>query len=210
MDLFSLRDASIFDNLIMMYTDFGRFTSEFTFNHSNVQRLLNSGETFDAVIVETFLTEAIYGMAQHFNASLITYSPFGSSMWTTGLTRSPAPSSHVTSFMLEYLDKMTFRERLWNTIIDWLDRAMYRGFHLPSQRQIYEQAFPNARISFDEQMRSVSLVLLNDHFSLGSARPYHPNMIEVGGIQIEKVKPLPRVSICMFSPKNFVLKPNYV
>lgn len=39
----------------------------------------------------------------------------------------------------------------------------------------------------------VSLVLLNSHFSLGFPRPYFPNMIEVGGMQInQNPAPLPK------------------
>lgn len=178
-------------HLYMMYTEFGTFSSKFTLNHKDVKALLNSGETFDLVIVETFLTEAIYGMAQHFNASLITYSTLGNILWTRELTRTPAPTSHIANFILNYLDSMTFCERFWNTIVDWVDRIMYNTLHLPVQKQLYEQAFPNAKISFEEQMKNVSLVLLNSHFSLSSPRPYPPNVIEAGGIQIEKVKPLP-------------------
>ncbi|KAL1378322.1 hypothetical protein pipiens_004019 [Culex pipiens pipiens] len=178
-------------HLYMMYTEFGKFSSEFTLNHPEVKELMKSGETFDLVIVETFLTEAIYGMAQHFNASLITYSTLGNILWTRELTRSPAPTSHVANFILNYVDSMTFWERVWNTIVDWSDRLMYNTLHLPVQKQLYEQAFPNAKISFEEQMKNVSLVLLNSHFSLSSPRPYPPNVIEAGGIQIEKVKPLP-------------------
>ncbi|XP_055531728.1 UDP-glycosyltransferase UGT5-like [Wyeomyia smithii] len=189
---FDFKDVSPLLNTVLIYTTFGKFSSEYTLNHPNVQRLMNSGETFDIVIVETFLTEAIYGLAQHFNASLITYSPFGSSLWTAELTGSPTPTSHIPNSWLYYDDKMTFYERLWNVVLNWWDNLLYRGVHLPSQNAIYRKAFPNAQITFEQQMRSVSLVLLNDHFSLGSIRPYSPNMIEVGGVQIEDVKPLPK------------------
>ncbi|XP_058833854.1 UDP-glycosyltransferase UGT5-like [Topomyia yanbarensis] len=189
---FQFKDAFPLITLFMIYTIFGKFTSEYTLNHPNVQQLLHSGETFDVVIVETFMTEAIYGMAQHFNASLITYSPFGSSLWTAELTGTPTPTSYIPSFAMSYDDKMTFWERFWNTVIYWWDNVLYRSYYLPKQKQVYEKAFPNASISLERQMKSVSLVLLNDHFTLGSPRPNAPNMVEVGGVQIEKVKPLPK------------------
>jgi glucuronosyltransferase len=40
-------------------------------------------------------------------------------------------------------------------------------------------------------MKNVSLVLVNHHFSTSSIRPIVANMIEVGGIHVEPVKPLP-------------------
>jgi UDP:flavonoid glycosyltransferase YjiC (YdhE family) len=41
-------------------------------------------------------------------------------------------------------------------------------------------------------MRNVSLVLVNSHFSSYHVRPYLPNVIEVGGLQVKtKADPLP-------------------
>ena len=40
-------------------------------------------------------------------------------------------------------------------------------------------------------MKNVSLVLVNNHFSTSSIRPFAVNMIEVGGIHVQPVKPLP-------------------
>ena len=46
--------------------------------------------------------------------------------------------------------------------------------------------------SFDDQMKNVSLVLVNHHFSTSSIRPFVANMIEIGGIHVEPVKELPK------------------
>lgn len=44
-------------------------------------------------------------------------------------------------------------------------------------------------------MNNVSLALVNIHFSSGIIRPYLPNMIEIGGIQVKpKPSPLPQVN----------------
>lgn len=190
---FEYSDVSPLMNMYSLYAEFGKFTSSYTLNHPKVQQLLRSDESFDLVIVETFLTEALYGLAQHFNASLVTYSPLGSTLWTTELTRTPVPTSHVAHFTLNYGDKMSYGERFWNAVVSWADRLMYRTLHMPAQKQLYERAFPNARVTFEEQMKNVSLVLLNSHFSLSSPRPYPPNVIETGGVQIDKVNPLPQV-----------------
>lgn len=56
-------------------------------------------------------------------------------------------------------------------------------------------------MSYEEVLESVSLVLLNTHFSLNPPRPYVPNMIEVGGMHVNRNKgELPEVIICIFSP----------
>ncbi|XP_065086148.1 UDP-glycosyltransferase UGT5-like [Ochlerotatus camptorhynchus] len=177
--------------LIMMYEMFAEIMCLFILQHPNVVELLNSNEKFDLVIVETFITESLYGFAQHFDAPLVTYSTFGSSMWTNDLIGTPAPPSHVAHFMLSYTDKMTFWQRFHNTFMTILDRLYFEWIYLPKQKRFYEMGFPNAKLTFEEQMKNVSLVFLNQHFSLSSPRPYPPNMIEVGGIQVEEAKPLP-------------------
>lgn len=56
-------------------------------------------------------------------------------------------------------------------------------------------------------IRNTSLVFLNSHVSLSNPKPFVPNMIEIGGINIErKVKPLPEeLEKFMSSAKNGVI-----
>ena len=63
---------------------------------------------------------------------------------------------------------------------------------------IFREAFPEGEYPpLDELKRNVSLVLLNEHFTQSVPRPYVPNMIEVGGLQIkDKPSPLPEVIFC--------------
>ncbi|EAT45644.1 AAEL003099-PA [Aedes aegypti] len=178
--------------IYMMYETFGGMMCKAVLQHPNVINLLNSKEKFDVVLVETFITESLYGFAQHFDAPLITFSTFGSSMWSNDLVGTPAPPSHVAHFMLSYTDKMSFWQRFHNTAMTIVDRLYYELRYLPNQKRMYDAAFPNAKMSFEQQMKNVSLVFLNQHFSLSSPRPYPPNMIEAGGIQIEEGKPLPK------------------
>jgi UDP-glucoronosyl and UDP-glucosyl transferase len=49
-------------------------------------------------------------------------------------------------------------------------------------------------LTFDQMKQKVSLVLLNTHFSSNGPRPYLPNMIEIGGIQVKpEASVLPKV-----------------
>ncbi|XP_062549717.1 UDP-glycosyltransferase UGT5-like [Armigeres subalbatus] len=178
--------------LNMLYETFSELVCKSVLKHPNVVNLLESDEQFDVVFVESFITESLYGFAQHFDAPLIAYSTFGSCMWTNDLVGSPAPPSHVAHFLLSYTDKMTFWQRFHNTAMTILDRLYYELRYLPNQRRMYEAGFPNAKLTFEQQMKNVSLVFLNQHFSLSSPRPYPPNVIEAGGVQIEDGKPLPQ------------------
>ena len=66
------------------------------------------------------------------------------------------------------------------------------AFYYPRQKELYDTHFPNAKKSFNEMTKSVNFVLLNSHFSINGPRPYVPNMVEVGGMHINRVpNPLP-------------------
>lgn len=58
---------------------------------------------------------------------------------------------------------------------------------------MYDAAFPDPKPSFDDAIRhTVSLALLNSHFSINYPQPLLPNMIEVGGMHVKtKSDPLP-------------------
>lgn len=55
---------------------------------------------------------------------------------------------------------------------------------------MYKDAFPKAHEHDLDDLRSnVALVLLNNHFTMNYPRPYAPNMIEIGGIHINRAAP---------------------
>jgi glucuronosyltransferase len=107
------------------------------------------------------------------------------------VSSSQSPFSYVPHPFLTYTDKMTFAQRLSNTIHSYLETFMYKLYHLPNQRNLYQQYFPNAKKSFDEMYKSSAIIFLNNHVASSSPRPYLPNMIEIGGIHVEPSKPLP-------------------
>jgi glucuronosyltransferase len=76
---------------------------------------------------------------------------------------------------------------LWVCIINSIDNDLGQMF------RFYSDNFPQDRYrSYEDSLRNVSLVLLNTHFSSTRPRPYVPNMIEVGGLQVKpEPSPLP-------------------
>ncbi|EDW66951.1 UDP-glycosyltransferase UGT5 [Drosophila virilis] len=151
-----------------------------------VHTLLAQNRTFDAVICEVFMNEAHFGFAEHFQAPLIGLSTFGASTWTTQLVGTPSPPSYVPNFLLHFSDHMSFFERAHNLIFTAYELIYQHFFYLPQQQQLYRKYFPNNKQEFYELRKNTALVLLNNHISLGFSRPYAPNMIEVGGMHINR------------------------
>lgn len=71
------------------------------------------------------------------------------------------------------------------------EEYFYHTRHLPVQRKLFKKYFPKSRKSFDELFKSSALIFTNVHVTSLSARPYLPNIIEIGGIHVEKAKELP-------------------
>ncbi|KAH8294629.1 hypothetical protein KR018_000629 [Drosophila ironensis] len=163
-----------------------------TLEDEGVKKLLNSGETFDLVLAEMLQMEALYGMAEHFNASLVGFSSFGTDEKIDDTFGNISPLSYNPLVTSPRGDRMTFLERLENQYEGLVERLHRYLVHLPSMEKVYAKYFPNAKKTMAEVMDSFSLVLLGQHFTLSHPRPYLPNMIEVGGLHIaHKPKPLP-------------------
>lgn len=150
------------------------------------QALLKSNEKFDAIVMEVFLNEAMLGLGHRFKAPIIGVSTFGSSKWTNEMVGTPAPLSWVPNPFLAFTDRMTFTQRLGNTIAAIFDTAYFNFFYWPMQTKIYNEVFAEPKPDLHTLRTNVSLVLLNTHVSLSTPKPYVPNMIEIGGIQIKR------------------------
>lgn len=172
----------------------GQNVTRWTLENENFQNFLKTDQHFDVIVVEVALIESLFGLSHHFNAPLIGTSAFGASHWTTDLVGSPNFASYVPHTNTKYSDRMSFSERLHNSLFFWTEIILHSRYHLPFQQQMMETYFPNAKNwpSLAQIRKNVSLILLNTHVTYGTPRPYAPNMIEVGGMQIrQKIKPLP-------------------
>jgi UDP:flavonoid glycosyltransferase YjiC (YdhE family) len=88
---------------------------------------------------------------------------------------------------------MDFVQRVGNIAMSIFETTYMALNYWPLQNQVYEANFPDPKPSLSEAMKNVNMVLLNSHFTLGYPRPYVPNMIEVGGMHINRVpNPLPK------------------
>jgi len=75
---------------------------------------------------------------------------------------------------------MNFLERMENVITTVFEDIMFYVYHYPLQGELYDKYFKGDKPSFRHMLRhSVSLVLLNTHFSLNYPQAYLPNMVSI-------------------------------
>lgn len=159
-----------FDNVARM--------QEYTMSDPAVQKLLDSDEKFDICIIEFLMNESLLGFGAQFDCKIVAMSTIGQMKYINDMVHSPMPLSTTPHPFLRFTDRMTFLERMesiYSTAVEDLGCYFY---HYPLQNAIYEKYFKKDKPSFKHMLRhSVSLVLLNTHFSLNYPQAYLPNMV---------------------------------
>lgn len=134
-DMFKLREFSGYE-MVNYLTEIGEVTSNFTLNHPKVKKLLASDQKFDAVVVEVFWMEALYGLGAHFNCPVIGTSLFASSIWTNDVTLIPMEYSYVPNHLTKLSAKMNFFQRTQNLLTSQYENAYRALVHYKIQVRI--------------------------------------------------------------------------
>lgn len=106
--------------------------STFLLQHPEIQHLM-AARTYDLVVSEIMMTDAVFGLGQYFGAPTVAISMFGQSTWTNNLVGNPAPLSTVPSTFANFSTRMTMWQRLLNTVLTAFEWMMLRWMHKPIQ-----------------------------------------------------------------------------
>lgn len=107
------------------------------------------------------------------------------------------PGFYPTTFM-GYSDKMNFSQRLSNWFTFVYMNVMYKIFNQKEANKLLKRRFGYDFPNVDDLTKKVSMMFVNQHYSLTGAKHLSPNVIELGGVHIGKPKPLETVSIYFF------------
>ncbi|XP_034480036.1 UDP-glucuronosyltransferase 2B20-like [Drosophila innubila] len=158
-------------------------------HNDGVQQLMQSGESYDLMIMEPTHTDALFGLAAHFNATLIGLATSGGDWNLNALVGYLATSSIEPIMLTGFRRGISLIDRLYNWMLISEEWLMHRLIFLPGLLAVHEHFFGHLSQSFTEIRHSFSLILLNQHFSLFDARPNVPNLIEIGGMHVPKETP---------------------
>lgn len=167
--------------------------ADLTLKNQEVQKLLRSDATFDLLILHAHMTDSLLGIANHYQIPSIILSTTGSTKYTDEVVGNPFNPSYVPHLFVGFMDHMSFKERLINSLVAMFDEITYRYFYIPSQEAIYHKHFNDLKPKHQTELPSlidlihnVSLVFVNTHSSLHLPRPMVPNMIDIGGVHIQE------------------------
>jgi glucuronosyltransferase len=174
-----------------------------------VQKLIHSKNMhFDLIIADAFINECFLGFVHKFKAPLIHICTFSGLDYMGHWVGNPNSYAHIPSPFLEFSDKMSFWERMVNTVMGTSLRLLRNHYYLPRQNAIMLKHFNNSMDlpSLSEIEHTTSILLTNEHFSTSYPKPLMPSVVQVGGIHVKPPKKLPQVY--SFSVLNEIVNVN--
>lgn len=162
--------------------------SRLTLEHPSVKDLLKSNASFDAVVIDPMLAEALFGFSYFYKAPTIVLNTQGTMFTVNKMVGNSNPFAYVPSSFMSATDEMTFFQRTLNLLLTSFMSVLHELFMLPLQERVLRDRFPDAP-PLTDLFYNVSLILLNAHFSvMETPRPYMPNMIPIAGYHIQPQK----------------------
>jgi len=152
-----------------------------------VQRMLkDKREHFDLIMMDASNLDALYGLVEYYNATLIGLTSISVNWYTEELAGNPAPSIYEPISQIGYSRDHSILSRIYNWIHINEERLMEHLVILPAQLQVFKKFFGYSDQKFYELRNRFSVILVNNHFSLGRVRSNVPNLIEVGGLHLSE------------------------
>lgn len=171
----------------------GYDSCEKTLSSKAVQDLISSNELFDLIITEYFDTDCFLGFVHKFQVPFVATGSCTLMSWLNPRFGNPDNPSYIPDNLMSHGDHMTFLDRVDNTFGYLVHRIIsYLLMEIPANI-VARKYFGDDLPSLNDIAYNTSIMLENTHFSLNLPRPQVPNIIDVGGIHIRNVNPLPQV-----------------
>ncbi|CAH1726113.1 unnamed protein product [Aphis gossypii] len=177
-------------NVIRVFNYRGK-TYEAMFTVDSVMALLNSPYKFDLLVTEHFNNELFMGFAFKFNIPFILLSSCNLLPWNQHAIGQPYSLATVPTTLTTSLPiKMNFYGRVMNTISHTVQLFGFKLLCRARDEAIIKRNL-DIEVSLDQAILNASLIMVNTHFTMFSSKPLVPAVVEIGGIHITPIKPLP-------------------
>lgn len=153
---------------------------------------------YDVILLENFNSDCFMGLAHAYGAKAPIVALLTSAMmpWSFSRFGINDNTAYVPCIGTDLTDRMTFSERLLNTISHYYLKYWYRQSIQVKEQNIIERHLGKKLTDLDILAKNISLMLVNTHPSLNVRRPTAPGLIEVGGMHVTcRGNSIPAVSL---------------
>ncbi|KAH8278401.1 hypothetical protein KR018_002697, partial [Drosophila ironensis] len=156
-------------------------------NDSGVQKIIQDrSERFDMIVMEAGHLDALLGLAEFYNASLVGLSCLIHTWNVDYLAGNPSPSVYEPILPRGYHFGSSLTSK-WMNLIHITEEKLLDSLILrPPQLRIFQKYFGYSPEKLSQLRSKFSLILINNHFSMGRVRANVPNIIEVGGLHLSE------------------------
>ncbi|KAH8356389.1 hypothetical protein KR084_009556 [Drosophila pseudotakahashii] len=152
-----------------------------------VQRMLHDGnERFDLIMMEPANLDALFGLVEYYNATLMGLSSVRTNWNTEKLAGNPAPTIYEPISPIGYSLDSSLLSRIYNWVHITEEKLVDQLIVRPAQLRIFQQFFGYSAQKLQELRTRFSVILINNHYSLGKVRANVPNIIEVAGLHLSE------------------------
>ncbi|XP_034472230.1 uncharacterized protein LOC117779980 [Drosophila innubila] len=171
--------------------EWGKQSCNLTLRSEALQTILKrKAGYFDVIVMEQFNSDCMMGVAYHLQAPVVALSSCAMMPWHYERMGAPIIPSHIPALFLGQSQDMDLGGRLANWFSFHALNFMYKWYSIPAADALVQYKFGHDMPSVGELAKNTSVFLVNQHYSLSGPKPLPPNVIEVGGLHIQKSKPL--------------------
>ncbi len=163
-----------------------------------MRELMKTTQTYDLMVTELFVSEALLPFGHLLQIPYIGFAAFpvlSWHSWMVGNIDNPSYISHSYNYYPLTAKSSTLWDRMYNTVVYLVAKYHSEVLWKPKTNEIIRRHFGSSTPEVDELGRNISFIFSFSHLSLTSPRPRVPAVIEIGGIQVPKASPLPKVKI---------------
>lgn len=178
-----------FLEFFMLY-EWGKQACNHTLKSEALRQVMRRDTHYDVILVEQFNTDCMNAVAHLIGAPVIALSSCAVMPWHYERMGLPIIPSYIPALFMGQSEDMNFVGRLGNWLTFHGMNMLYKLLSIPAADALVRHKFGRDLPSVGELAKETNLMFVNQHFSLSGAKPLPPSVVELGGIHIQKAKPL--------------------
>ncbi|KAF5300891.1 hypothetical protein FQR65_LT09054 [Abscondita terminalis] len=189
----SLLESNPLVGIKMLY-EFSKFVCEHDLASNGLTTLMNYPKDFkfDLIVFDVTYVQCLYPIIDRFNnPPVVGVTPFLLPPVYSHVFGNPLESAYMPIYSTIFTDRMNFKERLINFFLIYAEVIYRQYIAMPEEYALAKKYFGENTRSLIDIERNISILLANTDPNMEYPLDLPPNIIPVGGLQVQPAKSLP-------------------
>lgn len=171
-------------DMAMFFKEIANDNCERLMANEEIRNIINSGQTYDVVIAEQFVTDCGLAIAYKLGSPTVGITAHTLMPWSYSRLGAPSNPAFVPNHLFGSGTKPNIYEKTKSGIINFAMSAYYRHVIQKRDQEIVNRVYPEVP-DLENLGKNMSLIMLNQYFPLTGSRLHGANVIEVGGMHVK-------------------------